>query len=168
MIDIQEVCERKRPGYQPPQFNLQFLLWLLGLSAIWAASFRIFDWGSLIVLAVIELTYLFGCSRTKKSVIAVVPAMYLPYGWLLTSTYPWNNYRWDWLGHWLQLPGLVAIFPFGNQSAETWLSGLLSSGFFLLAVTLGRINPMWRIASALTVLVLSILLSVAAYGMFSM
>ncbi len=158
-------------GYQRPQFDLRFLLTLTTIAAIWSALFPIMQWGSVAVLTVIGLTYLFGCWRTKRSVLVLLPCVYIAYAWLVV---PWpttqDSYQLQWIGMWFQLPGLLAEIPFHPQP-DLWFHTITASVtviYFLAVVTLGRVNKTWLAATATIVSYLSFLSSLLCYQLYCM
>ncbi|MEC8554543.1 MAG: hypothetical protein VXZ82_05985 [Planctomycetota bacterium] len=83
----------------------------------------------------------------------LLPIIYLPYLWLFwdIGDYPWHDYRWEWIGMMLQLPGLLAEIPFhpldgiGFEVITCSATLVVFSSFVLLA----RINLWTLIATAL-------------------
>lgn len=101
---------------QRPQFNLRFLFTALTIAALWLSLFWFTSIASQVLLAIYGLTYLFGCWKTRRAVLMLLPAMYVPYAWLLKD-WPWSDYQRQWIAMVWQLPGIlaeVAIHPSGK------------------------------------------------------
>ena len=92
---------------QRPQFGLSFLLTSLLLVGTWAACFAWTVAGRKVVLAVFVLMYLFGCWKSRRAVLFLLPAMYLPYSWVFAG-WPWDSYQRQWIAILWQLSVLVA------------------------------------------------------------
>ncbi len=144
-------------GYRPPQFDIQFLMLATAALAVWLTLWTVTSVGSKFVLAVVLLTLLFGCGRTRRAVIFVVPGLFLPYltlllrfnrGMLNDSSYPAIAYLW-------QLPGILAAT--GQQRAADLgfivLTVIATLFVFFAFVMLGRVSPLFsKIAGVLALL----------------
>lgn len=95
-------CESQRP-----QLNLRFLLTALTIAALWLSLFWVTSIASKVLLAIYGLTYLFGCWKTRRAVLMLLPAMYVPYAWLLDD-WPWSEYQRQWIAIVWHLPGILA------------------------------------------------------------
>ncbi len=111
--------------YRLPQFTLRFLALATVLAAVWFAMWPITSIASRVVLAVIVLTYLFGCARTRLAVLVMLPAFYVPqlFTFLIESHSldVWRDMFW--------------LMP-GQGAAITII-------IWLLAVTIGRRGGLW-------------------------
>ncbi len=111
--------------YRLPQFTLQFLALATVLVAVWASLWPITSVGSRAVLAVIVLTYLFGCARTRRTVLLMLPAFYVPqlFAFLVKGQAQrlWSEVFW--------------LMP-GQGAAITII-------IWLFAVTIGRRGGVW-------------------------
>lgn len=159
-------------GYERPKFDLDFLAWLIGLTAIWLVFASWFSWYSLAVLAVMELTFLFGCWRTRRATLAIIPAMVVPYIWIFVNqVHGWDEYRRQWLAKLLELPGMVTPVVMrtlggGGEVEDGIGSAVTSALLFLLLVTGARINRQWLLAMTFLGLNLNLLNSLIAWAMY--
>lgn len=163
--------------WQPPKFNLQFLLVLTTLIALGTALTFVQNFHSMTVIAVVMLTWLFGCSRTKKASLWIAAAIYLPFLWLLILVvfYPWNDYLWMWVGMWGHLIGLIPAKLMADanllEDRETWIqavAAMFTVLIFLPSVSVIRFLPKARWWIVAAVLALSSLLSLGCYRGFQM
>ncbi len=124
--------------WKPPKFDLRFLFLVVTLAAIWFALLRFQNWGSMSVISVIMLTYLFGCPRTRNAVLTVVPAMYLPFSWPFLELLSRDNY---WIGFltWGEAPGLVPGFYFIPYHFDTLMANWLAPIVFTLFIFFGGV-----------------------------
>ncbi|MFO0920943.1 MAG: hypothetical protein U0905_00415 [Pirellulales bacterium] len=164
-----ESCDRFW-GYTPPQFNLAFVFRCVLCAAVWMAGFRYLAPGSLAVVAVIELTWLFGCARTKRGVYAVVPCLFIPFTWVLWETRYGDSYASQWARMFFQLPGLIGEIPFHQlpQPAFEISTAITTVILFLILVTLARFRPRWTLIVAILTLAIGSLLSILAYQLYRM
>ncbi|MCA9126826.1 MAG: hypothetical protein KDB22_07070 [Planctomycetales bacterium] len=138
-------------SYGRPSFSLRSLFLLATLAAALAALLPVSSVGSCCVLAAISLTISFGCPRTQRIALLLVPILYLPYLWLFVDLGQsrWSSYRWQWIGMYWQLPGLLfelSVHPLD----EFWFQLVTATAtivIFLLLVTIGRTS---RLAAVLT------------------
>lgn len=153
-----------------PQFNLQMLFTALTLSGMWLALAAITSVGSKIVLGVFGLTYLFGCWKTRRAVLSVLPAMYVPYVWLLADWqgWPWRDYHWYWIGMLWHLPGLP-VESIMHPTSEFWFQTLTAVSTLLLfffAVVMGRGSLKAALWTSLLVLLISVPSSAFCYVVY--
>ena len=159
-------------GYRRPKFDLDFLSWLIGLAAIWLAVAPWLSWYSLAVLTVMELTFLFGCWRTRWATLAIVPATLIPYIWVFVNQlHGWDDYRRQWLAKLFELPGMVTpvimrAMGGGGEIADGIGSAITASLIFLLLVTGSRLNRQWLLAMAFLCLNLNLLNSLIAWAIY--
>lgn len=131
-------------GYQPPQFDIKFLMLATAALAVWLTLWSATSVGSKVVLAVVMLTFLFGCERSRRSVAWVTPALFLPYCWLMWDwgRNAWHEERGEWFFRLWQLPGV--LLDVGTHSMfDPWFSILTVIGtlaVFFTLVTLGRVS----------------------------
>jgi hypothetical protein len=159
-------------GYERPKFDLNFLCWLIGLAVIWLAVAPWLNWYSLAVFTVMELTFLFGCWRTRWATLAIVPAMVAPYIWIFANqVHGWDEYRRLWLAKLFELPGMVTpvvmrTLGAGGEIQDGLASAITAALLFLLLVTGARINRQWLLAMAFLCLNLNLLSSLVAWAMY--
>ncbi len=154
--------------WQRPKFDSRFLLLATTLTGIWMALYGglyrmpvvpILDVASLVVVAVIMLTYLFGCPRTRRAVLWTAPALYLPVVLLIccfvVRSQSFVNVRLS-HGH---LPGgiLVGFLGFNGgpweTAAITAAAGLTLVLFFAVVLPIRFTNhPPWYFAAPLFLL----------------
>ena len=94
---------------------------------------------------------------------------YAPYLWLITTSYPWDSYRWTWIKLWPVLPGLlpsVLLQPFASSLVATGVRGAVTAAFLLLAFRCGVRSRRALLATSAIVLLLSLLNSWGAYHAF--
>ena len=160
--------------YRLPQFTLQFLALATVLVAGWFAMWPITSIASRVVLAVIVLTYLFGCARTRLAVIVMLPALYVPHLWIfLIQDYPWSDYRWLWAKMFWQLPGVVPVAlirQYWWRGEWRQLAGMVTFSvlIWLAVVTLGRRGGRWLWVTAAVAFALSVACSVIEHSLFRM
>lgn len=150
--------------------NLRFLLLTMGVAGLWFGMLPITAIGSRIVLGVYGLTYLFGCGRTRRAVLFVLPTLYLPYLWLISAGWPseWTGYRWYWIEIAWQLPGLpmeMAMHPLNAPWFDV-VTVLTTLFVFFAAVMIARISLRFSILTGLVTLLLSMVSSTLAYIAF--
>ena len=68
-----DVCTQPRVVY-----DLKFLFLAVTLTGIWTATTRFLSISGVILLAIYMLTYLFGCWKTRRATLFVLPALYIP------------------------------------------------------------------------------------------
>lgn len=155
--------------WQRPQFNLRFLFLAMILAAVWTSLTFVQNPGSLVVLAIVMLTWLFGCPRTKYATLLTAIAMLLPFIWLVMIDYPWNEYRRMWIGMWGHGFGIIpAKFLTKQDSWLVFVAAALTATFFLINVCLIRFWPRctWWVFTA--TLAVTIVLSFGCYKGFRM
>lgn len=153
------------------QFDWTFLFALMTLVVLWAALLTITTTASKIILAIYAMTYLFGCWKTRRATLWILPAMYIPYVWLFAdwSKWPISQYRWQWIEMLWHLPGLMveaALHPL----SEGWLQivpSVATLAFFFTAVMLARPSLRLAIVTSIIVFALSLLNSSLCYRMFA-
>lgn len=137
------------------------------MTAVWVSLWGITTLASKAIVAIYALTYLFGCWKTRRGMLFVFPALYLPYAWLLAD-WPWNAYRQQWIAMGWQLPGLVAEAPFRPLSELPFalLTSLVTLACFFSALFAAR--PSLRAAwiTGLVVLLMSLGNSILCYALF--
>ena len=128
-----------------PQIGLATLLQTTAFFCVLLALYRIQNPYSLTVLAVMGLTYIFGCPQTKRAVALIAPCFLLPYIWLMLIDYPWASHRWHWVSSWACLPGLLLSRVF---TSSEWIylrvSAAITAISFLGTVSLVRFWPFTR------------------------
>lgn len=139
-----------------PTFSIRALL---VITAMWAVLFCIQTWQSMIVISVIQLTWLFGCNRTRQAVWMVVAALNLPLLVLVALrlvfplVVPAGCFQ-----QWAVLPGLLLQHAFiRNLEISTAMSvaAIVTVSIFLLSVTLIRFFPKLRDGILVALLLLS-------------
>ena len=155
-------CDARRP-----QYDMQFLLTALSLSALWLSLWGITTLASKTLLAIYGLTYLFGCWKTRRAMLFVSPALYLPYVWLITD-WPWDAYRRQWIAMGWQLPGLLAEAPWHPLPEVPFaiVTSLVTLGCFFTAIFAARPSLKAAWITSLVVLLLSIGNSFVCYSLF--
>jgi hypothetical protein len=134
--------------YRLPEFTVKFFVLAAVLVAAWLALWPISNPAARCVSAAIGLTYLFGCPRTRRSVLVMLPALYLPQLWVVwIGDYPWCDYRWHWVKMFWLLPGLIVEFYTGHAArTESWQfvwMAVFAITIWLVVVTLGRRGGRW-------------------------
>jgi len=140
---------------------------------VWGLLALVQNWASLAVIAVVMLTWLFGCPRTKRATLWVATATYVPFSWLLLINHPWNDYRRTWFEMWGHGIGILPakllaewkLYP----DLDIWIvmvAGLITTLTFLGSVSFVRFWPrsQWWVLAAM--LALSGLLSFGCYRGF--
>lgn len=161
-------------GYQRPKFDLKFLLLATLLAAIWLAGYSWLSRFSLGVLAVMLLTFLFGCRRTRGATAALVPALIAPYAWIFwDASHPWDSYRRLWAGMLFELPGILSAVIWrvaggSGESAERLCAAITTVLLFLLLVTGARISRNWLVAMVFLTFNLSLLNSFLTHALYAM
>ena len=155
------------PGFR---FDLHLLLAAMAFSLAWLAAFQVSNVPSLVLLAIYGLTYLFGCWKTRRAVLWLLPAMYSPYIWLLGNwqARPWGEFPWPWIAMYAELPGFLVCQALAPQS-RFWsqvLSGLCITVIFFSAVMCARPSPKAARITALVVLLISIGNSVICFEIY--
>lgn len=145
--------------------KLSTIILALVLAAVWLALWPVTSIESRWVLAAILLTWLFGCRRSRRAVLFMLPAMYAPHCWIFfLADYPWNEYRRLWASMFWQLPGLVPVewvrFMFGVTETYRFAAmAVVAILFWLIAVTLGRPGRYWLWITSAVVFAISVLFS---------
>jgi hypothetical protein len=155
-------CDTRRPRY-----DLRFLFTALTLAAIWLSLCWITTIASQVLLAIYAMTYLFGCWKTRRAVVFVLPAMYVPYTWLLLA-WPWHDYCWHWIARLWQLPGLlaeVALHP-SSPLVSALVTSLTTLGFFFCAIFAARLSLRAAWITCCITLLASIANSALSYALF--
>ena len=152
-----------------PTFDLKFLWLATTLAAIVAALAPLANNASRVILAVYALTFLFGCWKTRRAMLFVLPAMYLPYGWVVVEARrSWRGYNLYWLGMFFQLPGLpfeMTVHPL----SEFWLQLLTLTAtlaLFFVVLMLARPSRRMAIAASLVLSLVSLASSLLCYGVY--
>ncbi len=120
-----------------PQFNLQLLMVAITLAAVVSALSPFIDGRSHIVISIYALTFLFGCCKTRRAVLFVLPALYLPFAWMVLSSGPFEFVR---VADFWYRPGLSLL----GQTQATGMSPVdllaiaLTLLVFFVAILLGR------------------------------
>lgn len=135
--------------WKPPKFDLRFLFLILTLTAIWLALRRVQNVGSMSVISIIMLTFMFGCPRTRNAVLTVVPAMYLPFAWLLGYVMPFDAYHWSCLESWGQLPGFLPGGFFWEPPGTEFVAAAITVILFFAGVLSLRFSDASRWAIAI-------------------
>ncbi len=130
--------------WKPPKFDLRFLFLVLTLTAIWLALQRVQNVGSMSVISIIMLTFMFGCPRTRKAVLTVVPALYLPFVWLLVYIVPFNAYHRACIQAWGHLPGLLPSGFFWNPPGTELVAATTTVVLFFAGVLALRFSNVSR------------------------
>ncbi len=159
---IQKSCDQGTCDcYQRPQIDLAFLFTLMLLVALWLACWSWTSAGSKVVSAIMALTYLFGCWRTRRAVLVLLPGIYVPYVWLLFD-WPWDSYRLQWIALLWQIPGLVVEMVV--HPLQDWLFELVTVMATLVFFFAALLPARWSHRSALfTGLIVFTLSLVASY-----
>lgn len=155
--------------WKPPQFNLQFLFLTTSLCGIWAALWAFQNPPAQAANAVVLLTWLLGCPRTRRASLLIAAAMHLPFAWIALIDYPWNEYRWMWLGMWGHGFGILPAKTVARHS--DWLPPLAAAftvGVFLGSVSILRFVPALRWWTAGTLFATASVFSFACYRGFLM
>ena len=153
------------------QFDLNFLVTAMSVTVLWVACLAFTTVASKILLAIFALTYLFGCWKSRRAVLGLLPAMYLPYAWLFANwnEWPFSPYRWQWIAMLWQLPGIlveVAMHPL----SDIWLhivTSVCTVVFFFAALMIARPSLRAAIVTSIAVAVLSSLNSALCYRLFA-
>ena len=106
--------------------------------------------------------------RVRWALLTVVVCAYGPYAWLLDD-YPWQDYRWGWIGMWPILPGMLPgayFFHSKYEFLELPVMGVSTLVFLMTATFIGAQRKRLLLFTALIILALSILNSVFLYGAF--
>ncbi len=149
-----------KSGFQRPQFDIQFLMIATAALAVWLTFWSVASLGSKVVLAVVLLTFLFGCNRTRCSVASVVPGLFVPYLWLMWDwrQLDWQSQRNDWLPYFWQLPGILldaGLHPvWGHWFSVLTVFGTLA--VFFAFVMLGRVSRLFCILAFALALAFSV------------
>ncbi len=153
------------------QFSLR-AIWLattLTALALVSAPF-LSGWGRG-MLAIYCLTFFFGCWKTRRGLLWVLPAMYAPYAWVFfLDTAPWRSYNVFWRGLFLQLPGLPVELIFHPMS-DSWmqaLTGIASLTMFFTVLLLARPSLRAAVLASSTLLLISCATSWLCYGFYRM
>lgn len=170
----EETCDSS--VWQPPKLDRHFWFVFVGLTTVWALLTMVQNWASSTVIAVVMLTWLFGCPRTKRATRWVAAAMYVPFAWLLLTANPWNDYHWTWFGMWGHGFGILPAKLLAEYNLYldrgTWpvavVASLITTLAFLASVSLIRFWPGTRWWVLTVMLALSGLMSFGCYGGFRM
>lgn len=97
--------------------------------------------------------------RWVIAVIAVMVALYAPFGWLLEG-YPWGDYKLQWIVMWPILPGLLPVAAVLRPShTPEWVMFLLMGGITLWIIAglawLGSRSMRWLVVAIIAALVYS-------------
>lgn len=159
-------CDRCKRIWERPKFDRKFFGLAAALAVGWAATIPIFSWGSITVFAVVILTFLFGCWKTRRSVLAIAPCLFFPYLWLLGAELAALQPR-EVISIWLLMPGLLAVFTLDPTSETQFqiVTAVATVLQFLIYVTLGRISIRWLVGTSVVVCWLSVWLSFFVGGL---
>lgn len=139
--------------------------------AVVLGLFRWAEWSLIAAAVCIVLVGLatFLAPRSRRSLCVIVLCTYLPYAWLLAG-YPWNDYRWSWIGMWPVLPGLVPsayLFHTAGYGYLEFPCMALASVLFVGVGTAVAARGKWvMVATACVVLAVSIANAWLAYAVF--
>lgn len=150
-------CSSFNP-FERPKYDVRLLLLATALAAVWLALWPTTSVGGRVIMAVFSLTYLFGCYATRRGVLFVFPAMYLPVvaAYISLDGQSWGS-RWrGGFDLWLH-PGCAVSLFLGPSSSSWFLSGAVLSTvvFFLIAVSFARASRWMTVVTALIVLLAS-------------
>ena len=128
---------------QRPELNLRLLLLSLVLVVLVSLMSPVIDGKSHVLVCIYAMTFLFGCCKTRRSVLIVLPALYLPFAWWSLDEATW---RFHGLERFWYTPGLCLLSWVLNeplnaeigQGLREGLGVLLTLTMFLLAVLMGR------------------------------
>jgi hypothetical protein len=120
-----------------PELNLQWLFLALVLLALVAVLSLVVDGKSHILVSLYAMTFLFGCCKTRRSVLFVLPSLYLPCAWWVLSGGKFDSVQVAGFGY---LPGLqvATLFLSGMPGWRQSLSFFMTLAVFFGAVILGR------------------------------
>ncbi len=138
------------------------------LLVAWASLFAVTTLGSKVVLAVVALTYLFGCWKTRRGVLYLMPAIYIPYVWLV-GLWPVGHLQSSWFATLWQLPGLPltqAIVTTPGTSFEL-ISSFATLLLFFACLAPARQSPPAALMTSGVITVLSLLNSLLCYRWIS-
>lgn len=142
---------------------------LAAVLLVWFGLLWVQNGSALVVAAVALLTFMFGCGRTRAATGLVVPALFLPFAWLLWIEYPWNDYRWQWIASWGVMPGLLpARLLVPDQRLSMYLAAAITVVWFLAAVSVIRFWPVLRWPVVIATAGAALALSLSLRGMFLM
>lgn len=151
-----------------PAMDARLLLTGAVLLAAWASLFAVTTLGSKVVLAVVALTYLFGCWKTRRGVLYLMPATYVPYIWLL-GFWPVNHLHTSWFATLWQLPGLPVTQSIITTPGTTFeiISSLATLALFFACLAPARKGPRAALITSGVIAVLSLLNSLLCYRWIS-
>jgi len=132
-----------------------------------------FDWrrwpvASAVVLVAFASAAIVIAREGRRIFAVMLFCAYAPYLWLFGG-YPWDDYRWGWIGMWPVLPGLLPgayFFHAKNDVLEMGCAGLAAVLFVGTATLISLRGKWFLLATSVVVLALSILNSMAVYGAF--
>lgn len=156
--------------WQPPRLDLKFFGYVLTLSCLLFGLSYIQNWPAMVVWAVVGLTWLFGCPRTKRATLSVAPLMFLPYLWFAFYNVRVDDRLTDLLprlGHaWGLVPTQWALRLLGmGVDSLNGLAAATTIGVFLFAVSIVRFWPKWRWSVFAMVLITAVTFSGLIYQM---
>ena len=162
-------CDRCKRIWERPKFDRKFFVLAGSLAIVWAVSTLVFHRGSVVVLAVVILTFLFGCWKTRRSVLAMTPSLFLPYVWIC-GVEIFSQRQWQSFADWLVMPGVWVLNPAHSSSDGSFqaITAAATVVQFLVFVTIGRISVRWLAGTSLVVAGISLLLSFFARGVFDL
>lgn len=141
----------KAPAMLSP--DLKVLFALITWAAISTSLWSVLTFTGHFLLSIYLIVFFIGKPNTRRATLVLLPIIYLPYLWLFwdIGDYPWNGYRWEWIGMMLQLPGLLAEIPFHPLDGIGFEVITCSATLvvFSSVVLLARINLWTLIATAL-------------------
>ena len=157
-----------RFGYERPRLDRNFAVLLLVALAMWGTAFPFHNWGSRVVLAIVELTYLFGCPRTRQSTLWVSCCLYLPWLWVFLPSKFFTDFDTSGLTvNFFDLLGIFATKLLFSSISEALRSDLMSVAVsvaaFLIPVTIARIHSHYRVPLGT---IIALMACAASYAMF--
>ncbi len=157
-----------RFGYERPRLDRNFAVLFLVASAMWGIAFPFNNSGSRIVLAIVELTYLFGCPRTRQSTLWVSCCLYLPWLWVFLPSKFFTEVGNSGLTvNFFDLLGIFAtklLFPSLSVDLRSNVTSVaVSVAAFLIPVTIARIHSHYRAPLGT---IIALMACAASYGMF--
>ncbi len=156
-------CDARRPP-----LDLRLLFTAMLLAALWSSLVAITSVSSKVVLAIMALTYLFGCWKTRRAVLYLFPAMYLPYFLWLLGDWPSDEYRQQWIAALWHLPGMLAgslIYP-PNVPTFQIISSLATLSLFFALLVPARISTQAARNTSGIVILISLLNGLVVYQLF--
>lgn len=102
-----------------------------------------------------------------KALGMVAACSYLPFAWILFTSYPWGSYRLTWLAIWPVLPGLFSSL-FVAPAWRLWCMGATTMAWFALNTLLAS-RGRWQFElSRILCLATACVSSVVAHSLFLM